>query len=75
MAMGSELHSSQLLTSMLNLNTSHHSPRTLAAQPWSQVAIVEVVIWAMPIAIASPLVVIMTTCAQPLPIMTLLAQP
>ena len=36
---------------------------TLAAQPWSQVAMVDVVICAIPIAIASPLVVIITTCA------------
>mmetsp|Transcript_31517 Transcript_31517/g.89465 ORF Transcript_31517/g.89465 Transcript_31517/m.89465 type:complete len:294 (+) Transcript_31517:3572-4453(+) len=32
-----------------------------ATQPWSQVAITAVVIWAMPTAIASPLVVIRTT--------------
>lgn len=33
----------------------------LATQPWSQVAMTEVVIWAMPRAMASPLVVISTT--------------
>lgn len=38
---------------------------TLAAQPWSQVAMVDVVICAIPMAIASPFVVIMTTCRQP----------
>jgi hypothetical protein len=38
--------------------------RALAAQPWSQEAMVAVVICAMPIAIASPLVVIITTWAR-----------
>ncbi len=35
-----------------------------ATLPWSQVAMTDVVIMAMPIAMASPLVVISTTCAR-----------
>ena len=42
----------------------HKQRRTLATQPWSHVAIVDVVICAMPIAIASPFVVIITHCAM-----------
>lgn len=55
----------QGLMTITSLQVLWSGSHTLAAQPWSQVAMVDVVICAIPIAIASPFVVIMTTCCQP----------